>query len=481
MDTALTFDDVLLMPAHSAVLPKDAYTRTRLRDEFSLAAPVISAAMDTVTESEMAIALAQFGGLGVIHKNMNAEIQAQEVEKVKRFESGIVFTPKTVPPNITVGEMLKIKQKYGFSGLPVVDKNNKILGIVTNRDLRFETKLERPVKELMTPRDKLVTVRPGFSIAKVKALMHEHKIERVVIADNKGVLHGLVTARDIVRSEHFPDATKDAKKRLRAAAAIGANDDVRAGLLEEAGADALVIDSAHGHSKGVLEAVARIKKQHPKVLIIGGNVATEKGAKDMVDAGADVIKVGIGPGSICTTRMVAGVGVPQFSAILAAAKSRGKKRAAIIADGGLRYSGDVAKAIAAGADAVMVGSMLAGTDESPGEIELYQGRAYKRYRGMGSLAAMRRGSGERYAQPETTLEKLVPEGVEGRVPYKGKVAEVLYQLAGGLRSAMGYVGAQDINTLQKAKYIRVSAASVRESHVHDVQITREAPNYRAES
>ena len=480
MDTALTFDDVLLTPALSAVMPKDVNTRTLLREDFSLVAPVLSAAMDTVTESEMAIALAQFGGLGVIHKNMSPHNQALEVEKVKRFESGIVFTPITVPPNISVGEILKIKQERGFSGLPVVDENNKILGIVTNRDLRFETKLARPVSQLMTPRDKLVTVRPGFNIKQVKALMHEHKIERVVIADSKGILHGLVTARDIVRSEHFPDATKDPKKRLRAAAAVGAHDDQRAALLEEAGADALVIDSAHGHSRSVLDAVSRIKKNHPKVLVIGGNVATVQGAKDISNAGADVIKVGIGPGSICTTRMIAGVGVPQFSAILAAAKAKGKKPITIIADGGLRYSGDVAKAIAAGADAVMVGSMLAGTDESPGEIELYQGRAYKRYRGMGSLAAMRRGSGERYAQPESPHNKLVPEGVEGRVPYKGKVAEVLYQLAGGLRSAMGYVGAKNLNQLKKAKYIRVSAASVRESHVHDVQITREAPNYRAE-
>ena len=481
MDAELTFDDVLLAPGYSAVLPKDVSTRTHLRDNFPLAAPVLSAAMDTVTEAEMAIALAQFGGLGVIHKNMSAESQAAEVEKVKRFESGVVGNPVTVSPQMTVGEVRALKNECGFSGLPVVDKHNTVLGIITNRDLRFENNPNRPVRELMTPRKKLVTVRPGFGMRAVKTLMHEHRIERVVVADAKDVLRGLVTVKDMVRAEMFPDASKDAKKRLRVAAAVGVNDDARAALLAEAGADAVVVDSAHGHSKGVLEAVSRAaKKMRPAgVLIIAGNVATGEGAKALADAGADAVKVGIGPGSICTTRMVAGVGVPQFSAIRAAAKACGR-RAAVIADGGLRYSGDIAKAVAAGADAVMVGGMLAGTDESPGEMELFQGRAYKRYRGMGSLGAMRRGSGGRYWQDGAPPEKLVPEGVEGRVPYKGKVADVLYQLGGGLRAAMGYVGAPDLAALKKAKYLRISAAAARESHVHDVQITREAPNYQAE-
>ena len=482
MDIELTFDDVLLMPAYSGVLPGRVSTRTKLHERFELAAPVLSAAMDTVTESEMAIALAQFGGLGVIHKNMTPEAQASEVEKVKRFESGVVSSPETVSPEMTVGEVREIKRARGFSGLPVVDKRGVVQGIITDRDLRFEDRPARPVRELMTPQDKLVSVRPGFSMKRVKALMHEHRIERVVIVDARGVLRGLVTVKDIVRAETFPDASKDDKKRLRAAAAVGAHNDERAALLAESGADALVVDSAHGHSRGVLEAVARIKKMRlPGVLLVAGNVATAGGAKDLAAAGADVVKVGIGPGSICTTRMVAGVGVPQFSAIQAVAKACGKNGPAIIADGGLRYSGDVAKAIAAGADAVMAGGMLAGTDESPGEIELYQGRAYKRYRGMGSLAAMRRGGGDRYAQRGALPDKMVPEGVEGRVPYKGKVAEVLYQLSGGLRAAMGYVGAPDLAALKKARYIRVSAAAVRESHVHDVQITREAPNYQADA
>lgn len=481
MDAELTFDDVLLMPGYSAVLPKDVSLRARLGERFALAAPVISAAMDTVTEADMAIAMAQFGGLGVIHKNMSPDQQAGEVEKVKRFESGVVSEPVTVSPAMTVGEVREIKKQCGFSGLPVVDKNGVVQGIVTNRDLRFEARGGRAVRELMTPQRKLVTVRPGFSMREVKALMHEHRIERVVITDAKGVLRGLVTVKDIVRAETFPDASKDSQKRLLTAAAIGVADDDRPALLAEAGADVLVVDSAHGHSRGVLEVVARIKKMRLGVLIIAGNVATGQGFKDLAEAGAGAVKVGIGPGSICTTRMVAGVGVPQFSAIRAVAKARGRRGPAIIADGGLRYSGDIAKAIAAGADAVMAGGMLAGTDESPGEIELFQGRAYKRYRGMGSLSAMRRGSSDRYAQHDTDRDKMVPEGVEGRVPYKGKVADVLYQLMGGLRAAMGYVGAPDLVSLRKAKYIRVSAAAVRESHVHDVHITREAPNYQADS
>lgn len=482
MREELTFDDVLLAPGYSSVLPREASIRTALSERFFLAAPVLSAAMDTVTESDMAIALAQFGGLGVIHKNMPADQQAQEVEKVKRFESGVVASPITVQRGMTVGEVREIKAKSGFSGLPVVDEKNIVQGIVTNRDLRFEKRMSRPVDELMTPRSQLVTARPGFTLESIKALMHKHRIERVVIVDAKGALRGLVTVKDILRADTFPDASKDGQKRLRAAAAVGANDDDRARMLAEAGADAIVIDSAHGHSRGVLDAVARLKKMRlPDALIIAGNIATAEGMKALAAAGADVVKVGIGPGSICTTRMVAGVGVPQFSAIMAAARARGARRKpAVIADGGMRYSGDVAKALAAGADAVMMGGMLAGTDESPGEMELYQGRAYKRYRGMGSLSAMRRGGGGRYAQGDAPANKLVPEGVEGRVPYKGKVSDVLYQMMGGLRAAMGYVGAADLRALKKAKVMRVSAASVRESHVHDVQITREAPNYQAD-
>ncbi len=481
-NSELTFDDILLTPAYSDILPKDVSVRTSLHEDFSLAVPVLSAAMDTVTEANMAITLAQFGGLGVIHKNMSAQTQAQEVEKVKRFESGVVVSPITVSQRMTVGEVQEIKNKYGFSGLPVVDKNNIVQGIITNRDLRFEDKMSRPVGELMTPLAKLVTVRPGFSMRAVKGLLHEHRIERIVIMDAKGVLRGLVTVKDIVRAETFPHASKDSKKQLRTAAAVGVGDEERAGLLLEAGVDALVVDSAHGHSKGVIESVTRLRKMRLSgTLIIAGNIATPEGARALAIAGANVVKVGIGPGSICTTRMVAGVGVPQFSAIQAAAKACSKRGVRIIADGGLRYSGDIAKAIAAGADAVMIGGMLAGTDESPGEIELYQGRAYKRYRGMGSLAAMRRGGGGRYAQADVQTDKLVPEGVEGRVAYKGKVADVLYQLTGGLRAAMGYIGAADLSLLKNAKYSQVSAASVRESHVHDVQITHEAPNYQAES
>ena len=367
----------------------------------------------------------------------------------------------------------------------MVDGNGIVQGIITNRDIRFESDMRRPVGELMTPLSKLVTVRPGFTMRQVKSLLHKHRIERVVVTDAKGVLRGLITVKDIVRAETFPDASKDAKKRLRVAAAVGVNDDIRAGMLLEAGVDALVVDSAHGHSKGVLEAVARLKKMKlDGALVIAGNIATAAGVKALAAAGADAVKVGIGPGSICTTRMVAGVGVPQFSAIQAAAAAGVRAGVAVIADGGMRYSGDIAKAVAAGADAVMIGGMLAGAEESPGDIELYQGRAYKRYRGMGSLAAMRRGGGgggERYGQPGTESSKLVPEGVEGRVPYKGRAEEILHQMVGGLRAAMGYVGAPDLAALKRAKYSRVSAASVRESHVHDVQITREAPNYQADN
>ncbi|MDM5147482.1 IMP dehydrogenase [Candidatus Persebacteraceae bacterium Df01] len=482
MQESLTFDDVLLEPQYSAVLPRDVSTATQLTADLPLALPLLSAAMDSVTESAMAIALAQSGGLGVIHKNMTPEKQATEVEKVKRYESGIVTKPVTIAPTMTVGEARNIQRTRGFSGLPVVNDMGMAQGIITNRDLRFETKLRRPVRELMTPLEQLVTVRPGFKMEAAKALMHKHRIERVVIVDSKGILHGLVTVKDIIRSEIFPHASKDSKGRLRTAAAVGADDVLRIGMLADAGADVLVVDSAHGHSKGVLDCVAKIKKMHLRgVLLIAGNVATGAGAKSLAEAGADAIKVGIGPGSICTTRMVAGVGMPQISAIQAAANACARRKTAIIADGGLRYSGDIAKAIAAGADAVMVGGLLAGATESPGETELYQGRVYKRYRGMGSLAAMRKGSGERYFQQDNDAAKLVPEGVEGRVPYKGAAADILHQLIGGLRAAMGYVGAPTIGDLKKRPFVRVSFAGLRESHVHDVQITREAPNYQVEN
>ncbi|MCH9705669.1 MAG: IMP dehydrogenase [Proteobacteria bacterium] len=481
MRECFTFDDVLLEPRYSSVLPAAVDVNTSLARGFPLALPILSAAMDTVTESKMAIAIAQAGGLGVIHKNLSPENQADELEKVKRFESGIVYKPLTVTIDKTVADVRAIQEKHGFSGVPVVDTKNRVQGIVTNRDVRFETRMSRPLSEIMTPKEKLITVAPGFKLRAVKALLQKHRIERVVIIDAKGVLRGLMTVKDILRSEQFPHASKDKKGRLRAAAAVGVNDLQRAMLLVEAGADALVLDSAHGHSLGVLEGVAELRRAFPKLLLIAGNVATTAGASALVEAGADVLKVGIGPGSICTTRVVAGVGVPQITAIQqVAAIKKSKKKIKIIADGGMRYSGDIAKAIAVGADVVMVGGMLAGTEETPGEIELYQGRAYKRYRGMGSVAAMRRGSSERYFQDNNNVSKMVPEGVEGRVPFKGKVNDVLHQLVGGLRASMGYVGAPDIPALQKAKLLRITNAGMRESHVHDVEITREAPNYQVE-
>ena len=479
---SLTFDDVLLEPQYSEILPAAVKLDTALTRRCHLALPLLSAAMDTVTEAKMAIAMAQSGGLGVIHKNLTADVQAAEVEKVKRFESGVVYKPVTVAADMTVADALSIKEKYGFSGLPVVDKRNVVQGIVTNRDLRFETRMNRLLTEIMTPRAKLISVRPNFNLREVRALLHQHRIERVVITDTGGILRGLMTVKDILRTEKFPDASKDSKGRLRAAAAVGVVDDDRAGLLVEAGADSLVIDSAHGHSRAVLDTVRALRKRFPRVLLITGNIATAAGARALIAAGADVLKVGIGPGSICTTRVVAGVGVPQISAItqVAAAVAKQKKKVAIVADGGMRYSGDIAKAIAAGADAVMVGSMFAGTEETPGDIELYQGRAYKRYRGMGSVAAMRRGSRERYFQDAADIKKLVPEGVEGRVPFKGAVGDVIFQLMGGLRAAMGYIGAADLATLKMAKFLHITAAGMRESHVHDVEITREAPNYQVE-
>ena len=482
---ALTFDDVLLLPGRSRVLPRDASIATQV-GTLQLKNPLLSAAMDTVTESDMAIAMAQAGGLGVIHKNLNPQAQAEEVAKVKRFESGVVSDPVTIPKTATVGDALAMQEKWGFSGLPVVEKNGKVAGIVTNRDLRFQTRPDLPLRDIMTPRRKLVVVNPRFKMDEVKDLMRKHRIERVVIVDAKNILRGLVTVKDIIKSETFPDSSKDGAGRLLVAAAVGAGDfRGRAGLLADAGADALAVDSAHGHSEAVLEAVAALRKRHPGLDIIAGNIATAEGAKALAQAGASAVKIGVGPGSICTTRVVAGVGVPQITAIQAAAgvlPKSGKNPVSIIADGGVRYSGDIAKAVVAGADAVMIGGALAGADESPGEIELFQGRAYKRYRGMGSLAAMRKGSGERYFQEgESAPAKLVPEGVEGRVPYKGKASDVLFQMSGGLRAAMGYVGAANLAELRdKGRFVRATAAGARESHVHDVQITREAPNYHVE-
>ena len=479
IEDAVTFDDILLVPGYSEVLPADACVESRIAELLPLNIPLASAAMDTVTESAMAIAMAQSGGIGVLHKNMTPPEQAAEVAKVKRFESGVVSDPVTVSPDMSIAEVLAVKEKHGFSGLPVAE-NGRVVGIVTNRDLRFETRRRIPIREIMTPQNQLVTVRPGFRMETAKELMHREKIERVIVCDARWQLRGLVTVKDLMKSEAYPNACKDSEGRLRVAAAVGIKDDGRAEQLINAGADAIVIDTAHGHSRGVIFRVREIKKKHPQVLIVAGNIATKEAAVALADAGADAVKVGIGPGSICTTRIVAGVGVPQATAIgnVAAAFVRRKSRPGIIADGGVRYSGDIAKAIAAGADAVMVGGLLAGTDESPGDIELFQGRAYKHYRGMGSLGAMQMGGGDRYFQEGSNPAKLVPEGVEGRVPYKGGAGDVIAQLIGGLRAAMGYAGAATIGDLQKkARFVRASAAGMRESHVHDVQIIREAPNY----
>ena len=479
IEDAVTFDDILLVPGYSEVLPADACVESRIAELLPLNIPLASAAMDTVTESAMAIAMAQSGGIGVLHKNMTPPEQAAEVAKVKRFESGVVSDPVTVSPDMSIAEVLAVKEKHGFSGLPVAE-NGRVVGIVTNRDLRFETRRRIPIREIMTPQNQLVTVRPGFRMETAKELMHREKIERVIVCDARWQLRGLVTVKDLMKSEAYPNACKDSEGRLRVAAAVGIKDDGRAEQLINAGADAIVIDTAHGHSRGVIFRVREIKKKHPQVLIVAGNIATKEAAVALAVAGADAVKVGIGPGSICTTRIVAGVGVPQATAIgnVAAAFVRRKSRPGIIADGGVRYSGDIAKAIAAGADAVMVGGLLAGTDESPGDIELFQGRAYKHYRGMGSLGAMQMGGGDRYFQEGSNPAKLVPEGVEGRVPYKGGAGDVIAQLIGGLRAAMGYAGAATIGDLQKkARFVRASAAGMRESHVHDVQIIREAPNY----
>ena len=480
---ALTFDDVLLVPNHSSVLPKDVSLETKLTKKISLNIPVISAAMDTVTEANMAIALAEQGGMGIIHKNLTPQRQANRVDKVKRFESGVVSDPITIDPNMSVDEVMQITRKNKISGLPVVEKD-KIVGIVTNRDLRFETNLTQPIKNVMTPRDRLVTVKEGASKEEITSLLHQHRIERLLVINDEDTLTGLITVKDIQKSTDHPFACKDEHGRLRVGAAIGVGNDteVRTELLVEAGVDVLIVDTAHGHSEGVLNRIKWIKKNYPKVDVVGGNIATAEAAIAMVDHGADSVKVGIGPGSICTTRIVAGVGVPQITAINDVYEALKKKNIPFIADGGIRFSGDVAKAIAAGASSVMLGSMFAGTEEAPGEVELFQGRSYKSYRGMGSIGAMKKGSSDRYFQDgESNTDKLVPEGIEGRVPFKGTVVNVLHQLMGGLRASMGYVGVDTIpNMHKKAKFIEITNAGIKESHVHDVQITKEAPNYRVD-
>ncbi|HXH03429.1 MAG TPA: IMP dehydrogenase [Candidatus Competibacteraceae bacterium] len=481
---ALTFDDVLLIPARSEVLPKEVSLKTRLTRDITLNIPVISAAMDTVTESSLAIAMAQEGGIGIIHKNMSIERQAGEVRRVKKFESGVINDPITIGPNATIRDLLKITREHGISGVPVVEGED-LVGIVTSRDVRFQTNLDVPVSTVMTPKERLVTVREGAERGEVLALLHKHRIEKVLVVNDRFQLRGMITVKDIQKSSDFPNACKDQYERLRVGAAVGtgAGTDERIEALVAAGVDVIVVDTAHGHSRGVLERVRWVKKHFPEVQVIGGNIATAAAALDLVEAGADAVKVGIGPGSICTTRIVAGVGVPQITAVFNVAEALRKADVPVIADGGIRYSGDLAKAIAAGAYSVMVGGLLAGTDEAPGEVELYQGRSYKAYRGMGSLGAMAEahGSSDRYFQEGSNADKLVPEGIEGRVPYKGPMAAIVHQLLGGLRASMGYVGCRSIEEMRtKPEFVRITNAGVRESHVHDVQITKEAPNYRVD-
>ena len=478
---ALTFDDVLLKPAASAVLPNQTDTRTRLTRTIELGIPLMSAAMDTVTEAAMAIAMAQVGGIGVIHKNLTAEAQANEVRKVKKFESGMVVNPVTIHPEQTLADALALMSQHQISGIPVIERNGTLVGILTNRDVRFATDNATPVSALMT-QEKLVTVREGVSSDEAKRLLHQRRIEKLLVVDGAYRCIGLITVKDIEKANKFPGASKDEKGRLRAAAATGVGEDGlrRAQLLIDAEVDVIVVDTSHGHSKGVLEAVTRVKKLSNYTQVMAGNVATREGAQALIDAGADAVKIGIGPGSICTTRMVAGVGVPQLTAILEAAEACRAAGVPAIGDGGIKYSGDLAKAIAAGADCAMIGSLLAGTDEAPGEVILYQGRSYKSYRGMGSIGAMARGSADRYFQQEVASSlKLVPEGIEGRVPYKGAVGNIIHQLVGGLRAAMGYTGSATIGDLQtKREFLRITGSGLRESHVHDVDIVQEAPNYR---
>jgi IMP dehydrogenase len=485
VEKALTFDDVLLVPAHSTVLPREVSLKTQLTRGISLNIPVASSAMDTVTEARLAIAIAQEGGIGIVHKNMSPRAQAGEVTKVKRFESGIVKDPITIAQEMTVRDVLKLTQQHKISGLPVVDTGGRVVGIVTNRDLRFETELDQPVRNIMTPREKLVTVSEGDPLEKALALMHKHRLERVLVVNGSFELRGLITVKDILKSSQHPHASKDSQGRLRVGAAVGVGEgtEERVEALLEAGADVIVVDTAHGHAQGVLDRVRWIKRKYPKTQVIGGNIATAAGAKALVDSGADAVKVGIGPGSICTTRVVAGIGVPQITAVANVAEALARAGVPLVSDGGIRYSGDIAKALAAGAHSVMIGSLFAGTEESPGETELYQGRSYKAYRGMGSLGAMQQGSADRYFQEtdELDTEKLVPEGVEGRVPYKGGLVPLVQQLMGGVRASMGYLGCSTIEDVRaKAEFVEITTAGVRESHVHDVQITKEAPNYRTE-
>ncbi|OWV92226.1 IMP dehydrogenase [Rhizobium sp. R635] len=477
---ALTFDDVLLQPGHSEVMPGQTNIATRIARDFDLNIPILSSAMDTVTESRLAIAMAQAGGLGVIHRNLTPVEQAEEVRQVKKFESGMVVNPVTIGPEAKLAEALSLMKLHGISGIPVVEKSGRLVGILTNRDVRFASDPEQKIHELMT-KDNLVTVKENVEQQEAKRLLHSHRIEKLLVVDTEGRCVGLITVKDIEKSQLNPNASKDAQGRLRAAAAISVGDDgfERAERLIEAGVDLLVVDTAHGHSQRVLDAVTRVKKLSNSVRIMAGNVATYDGTRALIDAGADAVKVGIGPGSICTTRIVAGVGVPQLAAIMSAVQAAQDQGVPVIADGGIKFSGDLAKAIAAGASAVMIGSLLAGTDESPGEVYLYQGRSFKAYRGMGSVGAMARGSADRYFQAEVrdTL-KLVPEGIEGQVPYKGPVSAVVHQLAGGLKAAMGYVGGKDLKDFQeRATFVRISGAGLRESHAHDVTITRESPNY----
>jgi len=479
---ALTFDDVLLVPAHSTVLPRDVELKTKLTRDISLNIPLVSAAMDTVTESRLAITIAQEGGIGIIHKNMTVAEQAREVRRVKKYESGIIKDPITVSPQATVEEVMELTQKKNISGVPVVDGND-LIGIVTSRDLRFETRLDEKVTSIMTTKDKLVTIREPANHKTAIELLHQHRIEKILVVNDAFHLCGMITVKDIQKAKDYPFACKDGHERLRVGAAVGTGEDTaeRVSALVEAGVDVIIVDTAHGHSQGVLDRIRWVKTQFPQVQVIGGNIATAEAAKALVEAGADAVKVGIGPGSICTTRIVAGVGVPQITAVTNVADALKGTGVPLIADGGIRYSGDVAKALAAGAHTVMLGSLFAGTEEAPGEVVLFQGRSYKSYRGMGSLGAMsqQQGSSDRYFQEASNVEKLVPEGIEGRVPYKGTLLAIIHQLLGGIKSSMGYTGSQTIERMHtKAQFVRVTSAGMRESHVHDVTITKEAPNYQ---
>jgi IMP dehydrogenase len=486
LGNALTFDDVLLVPAFSQVLPKDTSLATHFTRNIALNLPLVSAAMDTVTEARLAIAIAQEGGIGIVHKNLTAQQQAAEVAKVKRYESGVLRDPVVITPQHTVRQVMALSEQLGVSGFPVCE-GGKVVGIVTGRDLRFETRYDAPVTEIMTPRERLVTVPEGTTPEQAKALLNKHKLERLLVINDDFVLKGLITVKDITKQTSFPLAARDSAGRLRVGAAVGVGEgtEERVEALVKAGVDAIVVDTAHGHSKGVIERVRWVKQNYPQVDVIGGNIATGAAALALAEAGADAVKVGIGPGSICTTRIVAGVGVPQITAIDNVATALRGSGIPLIADGGVRYSGDIAKAIAAGASTVMMGGMFAGTEEAPGEVILYQGRSYKSYRGMGSIGAMQQGSADRYFQESSTgnpnADKLVPEGIEGRVPYKGSMVSIVYQMAGGVRASMGYCGCASIEDMKsRAEFVQITAAGIRESHVHDVQITKEAPNYRAE-